>query len=212
MRPNSIGPRVSVTGSLQLANSFYDVNDAGDKREETGASDNQKQWEKSKLEHDPADGDHLQNGGDFAGPIRFHIDFAIKQIKHARADENDGVARDHQDRKPDREVAIIGIGFAPVANAQSDDAAEEQTFVGDRIENDTERAALFVATGDIAIKTVADRSNEEDQDRGESLPLKRLATFDALAIINRHGDKRRNHQDPGNSNFVGRGHGASTQL
>ena len=65
--------------------------------------------------------------------------------------------------------------MAPIADAERDDAAEEQAFVGDRIEDDAEGAALVITPRDIAIESVADRRDEEDEDRGEALPFQRFA-------------------------------------
>ena len=67
--------------------------------------------------------------------MRFHLHVTVEQMQDDSADENNGVARNDENRKPRREVAIIGI-VAPVADAQSDDAAEQQAFVGNRIEDD----------------------------------------------------------------------------
>ena len=159
------------------------------------------------MQHHPADGDHLQNGGDFARPVRFHIHFAVEQIKHDRADEDDGVACDDEDRKPDGEPAVVGIGFTPVADAERDDAAEEQTFIGDRIQDNAQPAPLFVTTRHITIETIANRSDQKDQNGGEALPLERFTVFNALAIIDRHRDKRRDHQNPGDGDLVRGGHG-----
>jgi hypothetical protein len=40
------------------------------------------------------------------------------------------------------------------------------------------------------------------------LPLERLAAFNAFAIVNRHCDESRDHQDPNDGDFVGGRHGA----
>src|SRR5438309_11501434 len=95
------------------------------------------------------------------------------------ADQNDGVASNDENREPRRKSAVIGIDLAPIADAQSDDAAKQQSFVRDRIENCAERAALLVAACDVAIKSVADRRDQKNGDGGETLPFQRCAALNA---------------------------------
>src|SRR5438105_3045245 len=61
--------------------------------------------------------DHLQNGRHFSGPIWFHLNLAIEQIKDDCAHQDDGVTRDDENGKPRREPSIIRINVAPVADA-----------------------------------------------------------------------------------------------
>ncbi len=85
-----------------------------------------------KLQHDPSNRDHLRNSRDFTGPPRSHVHFADEQMQYARADENDGIARDNEDREPGWESAVLRIDIAPITDAQCDDAAQKQSFVGPR--------------------------------------------------------------------------------
>ena len=66
------------------------------------------------------------------------------------------IARDNEDREPGWESAVLRIDIAPITDAQCDDAAQKQSFVGDRIENDSKRTPLIVATRDVSIQSVAD--------------------------------------------------------
>src|SRR5438309_11095840 len=93
------------------------------------------------------------------------------------ADQNDGVASNDENRGPRRKSAVIGIDLAPIADAQSDDAAEQQSFVRDRIENRAQRTPLFVAARDIAIKAVANGCDQKNGDGSETLPFQRRAAL-----------------------------------
>ena len=95
------------------------------------------------------------------------------------------------------------IARAPVADAESNDAAEQESFVGDRIEDHAERAALIIMPRNIAIEAVTDCREKKDSDGGEPLPILRAAFLNALPIINRQGDENWNHQDPDHGNLVG---------
>ena len=85
-----------------------------------------------------------------------------QKIEHCGSDENNGIARNHQDREPNGKTAILWIDFAPVTNAQGDDPAQKQTLIGNRIEDYSERAALIIAAGDITIETITDGGDEEN--------------------------------------------------
>src|SRR5947208_582793 len=91
-----------------------------------------------------------------------------------------GVGARRPSRKPPRKSAVIGIDFAPIADAQRDDAAEQQPLVRNRIENRAECAALFVAARDVSVESVADRCDQKNRDGGEALPLQRRAALNAL--------------------------------
>src|SRR5438552_17442636 len=133
-------------------------------------------------------------------------------MQNNRAYEDDGVPRDHENRKPSREPSVFRINLTPVTDAECENAAQEQTFVRDWIEDHSERTALVVPPGHIAIEPVADGGEQEDHDRGKPLPLEWFAALDALAIINRQGHDHRDHQNPDHGDFVGSRHGKSTIL
>jgi hypothetical protein len=65
----------------------------------------------------------------------------------------------------------------------------------------------MVATRDVSVQAVTQRGDQENSDGSEAFPFQRRAALNALAIINRHRDESRNHQNPNDSDFVGRGHG-----
>jgi len=109
--------RVGVPFSLQLSNAVRNVNNAGNKREKPSTDHDVEQRNKVKLQHHPSNRDHLRNSCDFPGPPRFHLHFAIEQIQHHGANEDDGIARDDKDGEPRREPAVLRINFAPVADA-----------------------------------------------------------------------------------------------
>src|SRR5882724_1097072 len=135
--------------------------------------------------------------------------FAVEQMQYTRADENDGISGDNENGKPGWKSSVLGIDIAPIADAQGDDGAQEQAFIGNRIENRAERAALFVAARDISIESVADGCDQKNRDRGKTLPFEWLAALNALAVIDGHRDEDRNHQDPDHRDFVGSRHNAA---
>src|SRR5438876_9736594 len=126
---------VRMSFGLQLADAIHHVNHAGDQSEKSRDDADEKQRKKTQLEHHPPDSAHLANGRNFTGPIRFDEYLAVQQMQNNRAYEDDSVPRDHENRKPSREPSVFRINLAPVADAQCDNAAQEQTFVGDWIEN-----------------------------------------------------------------------------
>ena len=162
------------------------------------------------MQHYPADRAHLANGGHLAGPIWFHVHFAIKQIQDNCADEDHGITRDDKNRKPCRESSVIGVGFAPIADAEGDDTTQKKSFVRDRIKITAERAALVVSARNITIQPVAHGSENKNSDRRKTLPFERFAAFDALAIIDRHQHKGGDHQNPDNGDLIGGGHDAGS--
>src|SRR5437660_2145038 len=183
--------------SLQLTHAFHHVDDARNKSKNTGDEDNEDERKEVKLQHHPGDSAHLANGCYFSGPTWFYPHFIADEIgQDDGTDQNDGVARDNENEKPCRKSAVIGIDFAPVAYAQGDDAAEQQSLVRNRIENRTERAPLFVAPGDVTVESVADRRDQKSGDRRETLPLRRSGTMDALDIINHKGGVMRSNKSP----------------
>src|SRR6185503_9791157 len=85
--------------------------------------------------------------------------------------------------------------------------AQEQALVRDRIQDDAESALLVVAAGNVAIESIADRRDKKNHDRGVTLPFLGLSAFDALAVIERHEDESRDHQNPDESDLIRRRHG-----
>src|SRR5437899_1382322 len=64
----------------------------------------------------------------------------------------------------------------------------------------------------ITVESVAYCSEDENYDGCEPLPFERLAAFNAFAIVDRHCDESRNHQDPNNGNLVRGSHGARKEI
>ena len=106
--------------------------------------------EVEELEHDPAEGDHLSQGADFAGPMRLDGDPTIDEIKNPNANDDFDVARDDEDEEPHRKTPIL----APVHQGQGDKAGEEESLVGEGIEDGTDEGFLIKAAGDPAIDPV----------------------------------------------------------
>src|SRR5438477_826149 len=120
-----------MSSGLELAHAVHYINDAGDESENSRDSDNENERKKMQLQHDPTDRAHLANGCNFSGPDRFHPHFIADEIvQDPSADQDYRVPRDDKNREPRRKSAVVGIDFAPIANAQGDDAAEQQSLVG----------------------------------------------------------------------------------
>jgi len=188
---------------LQLPDPFDHVNDTGNGGENSRYGYNKPQREKSQLQHDPRDRAHLTNGRNLPCPTRFHLQFvADKIMQDGGAHQNYGVAGNDEDREPNRKFSVIRIALAPISDAQRNDAAQEQTFVGDRVEDGTECAALFVATRNVSVETVARGGEQENDNGGEALPFQRRPALDTLTIIDRQRHEYRNHQNPDNGDLV----------
>src|SRR6266478_1232047 len=110
-------------------------------------------------------------------------------MQYTRADENHGISRDNENWKPGWKSSVLRVDIAPIADAQGNDGAQEQAFIGNRIENCAERAALFVTTSDISIESVADGRDQKNHDGGKTLPFERRAPLNALAVIDSHRDE-----------------------
>src|SRR5205823_14315695 len=99
-------------------------------------------------------------------------------------DQNDHVARYDEDGKPCGKFSVMRVAWAPVVDAERNDASEQQSFVGDRIEDHAKGAALIVASRDVAIEAVTDGREEKDRDGGQALPILRAAFLNAWPTIN----------------------------
>ena len=190
---------------LQLLHASSHVNNPGNESEQSRGGDHINERKEVQLKHDPGNRRHLQDRRHFAGPAWSYLHFPIKNMEHSTADEDDRVPRDDEHRKPGGKSAIIRI-VAPVSDAEGNDAAEEQTFVRDRIENNAEGTALVVTARDITIEPVTDGGEKKNNNRGEALPFERFAALDTLTIIDRHRDEGRNHENPNYSDLVGGRH------
>jgi len=136
----------------------------------------------------------LANGRDFSSPARFHFHFVPdEKVQDDCTDKNDGVSSNNENRKPRGKFSIFRIAFTPVADAQGDDRAEEQTLIGEGIKNHTERAALFVTARDVAVQSIADGGDEKNNDGSEAHPFLRLVALNAFAVIDCHCHERRDH-------------------
>src|ERR1043166_5824874 len=126
------------------------------------------------------------------------------------AHENYRVTCNYEDGKPRGKSSIVGRGFAPVADAQGDDATQKQAFVRNWIEIHSKRAALVVSPRDVSVQSIACGRQNKNDDCGETLPFQGIAALDTLAIVNRHRYKSRDHQDPDDGDLVGRSHNADS--
>ena len=155
-----------VPFGLQLPHAFDHINHSRNRGENSRDGYDEPQGQKAQLQHDPPDRAHLTNCRHLASPARFHLHFVADEImQDGCAHQNDRIACDNENGKPGWEPSILGIHLAPVADAQSNDPAQEQTFVRDRVEDSAECAALFVATRHVSVETVA-RGREQENSNG----------------------------------------------
>src|SRR5438105_3268361 len=133
---SALARSVGLTSGLQLADASDDIDHAGNEGEDSRHHHDEPQWQKSQLQHHPRDRAHLTNSRDLASPTWFNPHFIADEImQDGGADQNDRVAGNDENRKPYRKFSVIGIALAPISNAQGDDTAQEQTLIGDRVEN-----------------------------------------------------------------------------
>ena len=128
-----------------------DVSDAGPEGEDAGDDAGVNGREGDDCEHDPAEGEHLGDGADFAGPVWDDFDLAVVAVENFDAAEDDAVAQDDDGGKPEGEVPA---GRAPIDEGKGDDAGEEEGFVGDGVDVGAEFGALIVAPRDPSIDTI----------------------------------------------------------
>src|SRR5437773_3446953 len=127
---------MGVTFGLQLPDAFDDINHTRNEDEDSRHDHDEPQRQKSQLQHHPRDRAHLTNSRHLARPTWFQPHFVADEImQNSGTDQNYRVARNDENREPYRKFSVIGIALAPIGNAQGDDAAQQQTFVGDRVEN-----------------------------------------------------------------------------
>ena len=70
--------------------------------------------------------------------------------------------RNDEAGEPDRQPGV------PVSHAQGDDSGEQERFVGDRIENGSERSLLVEIASNVAVDGVAERGESEDDQGGNA--------------------------------------------
>src|SRR5262249_50330410 len=160
------------------------------------------QRHKSKLQHQAGNRSDLKKGGDFPGPTRPDANVAFDKPKNNGADDENDIATDDNCRKPNRKFRVIFIAATPTAQTQGENRTQHQAFIGDRIENYTQRAGLFVVTRDVAVDPVTNSGDEESEDRRPSQPLDWLATLDGLPVSDCGDDKYRNQRNPEDRDLV----------
>ena len=125
-----------MTAGLQLPDAFDYIDHTGNEGKDSRHHHDEPQRQKSQLQHHPRNRAHLTNGRDLTRPTGFNPHFVADEImQDGRADQNDRVTGNDENRKPYRKFSVIGIALAPIGNAQGDDTAQEQTLIGDRVEN-----------------------------------------------------------------------------
>src|SRR5207249_11572079 len=110
---------VGVTFRLQLADAFDNIDQPRNEGEDSRNDHDKPQRQKSQLQHHPRDCAHLTNSRDLARPTWFHPHFVADEImQDGRADQNDRVAGNDENREPHWKFSVVGIALAPIGNAQ----------------------------------------------------------------------------------------------
>src|SRR6185312_1978161 len=107
------------------------------------------------LQQDPNDGKHLEDGGHFSSDARANFDFADGRLDDTVTDQYDQIAADDRAGEPKRNAAEVRV----IIEGEQNDAGDEQQFVGKRVEDGAEFAALIVMTRNVAVHAVANGGN-----------------------------------------------------
>ena len=89
---------------------------------------------------------------------------------------------------------------------QKEDCGEEEEFVGQWIKQSAELGLLVILPRHITVETVTEGSQDEAEHAAKTVPF-----ISALLIRQNFEDKKRNHQNPDEGDFVGGGHGVGSR-
>jgi hypothetical protein len=101
---------------------------------------------------------HLENGGGLAERVGRGFERALAPFDHQRAEEDQEVATQDQNREPGRETAE-----SPDAQRQEDNRRVQEDLVGERIEYRPQTGPLAEAAGEVAVQSVAPGGQGEDR-------------------------------------------------
>lgn len=183
----------------ELFHTVPSVEEAGDGGEDAGAEDpDMKEAEvEVPFEQDPADGDHLEEGGKLAGEAGADGDFADDKAHEDGAHAEKEVPANNNAGEPEGNRAEIGR----VVEIEQDDGGDEEEFIGGGVEDGAEFAALVVFAGDVAIHPIQDGGNGEGEHAGQAADF--IAGADVVDDLNH---EEGNEEDAKDGDFIGGGH------
>jgi hypothetical protein len=180
-----------------------DVGDAGPDGEDSCDDAGVNGREGDDFEHDPAEGEHLGDGADFAGPVGNDFDLAVVAVQDFDAAEDDAVAQDDDGGKPEGEVPA---GRAPIDEGEGDDAGEEEGFVSDGVDVGAKGGALVEAAGDPAVDAIGAGGGDKHAKCPPAHGFQRLVDMDGVAIVKSQRGKHGDQTDPCDGDFASEGH------
>ena len=155
-----------------------------------------------ELEHDPTEGEELEDGGDFTGPVRGDADAAVAVPDGPCGEGGEDIAEDDEACEPEGDLVLSG----PWGDAEDDEGREHEKFVSERVEDAAEGGVLVEAAGDPAVEGVAEAGGEEDGHGGEAEWFIRLPCGDAGAVTGGEPCVERDESQPDEGDLRSEGH------
>jgi len=193
---------MGVTVLFELADSLQNVNGSRNKGEQASQDDHNNGLGSvsSEVEHDPGDAKKLKEGTGLAGPVRIDVNFAVEMMNDGDADQNNEVAADDEDGKPD------GQTDGPVSKTQGENGRQHEGFVGYGIEDTSKTGSLIEMPGDEAVDPVAQGSERKGDNGGNPKIDVRAFCLNARPVVDGQSNENRDQENPGDGDFVGGSH------
>ena len=151
------GGRLTDEGEAELK-----VGNSRPSGEDSGENGGVKRREGNPFQHDPAEGDHLSNGADFARPVGFDFNAGLVVVENPEAADDDDVAGDDEDNEPRRQSPAF---WSPRKDGKGGEGEEEEALIRQRIEKGPELRKLIEFASKVAIESVGDGGDDEDGHR-----------------------------------------------
>ena len=185
--------------STELFHTVPYIKEARDGGEEAGAENPDPEQAEIEIpfQKDPADGNHLEEGGEFAGEVGADGDFADDEADKDGAHTKEKIAADDDAREPKGNGTEIRF----IIESEQDDGGDEQKFIGSGVENGAEFALLVVFAGDVAIHAVQNGGD------GKGEQTRKTADFVTGAdVVDSLDHEERDEENAQDGNLVGGGH------
>lgn len=135
--------------------------------------------------------------------MRDDFDASLIVMENPKAAYDDDVAGDNENNEPDGKSPTFGT---PGKDGKGGEGEEKEAFVGEGVEKGPEFGKLIELTGKVAIKSVGNRSDDEDDDGGPAKGFVTNAIFDAQAIVDGDRDEERDTQEAEDGDVSGNVH------
>ena len=188
-----------------LLPAFVDVDHARREGDGCGRHHDGPPWGPWKLEHDPAEGEELQDGGQFPGPVGHDLDAPVTAGDGPCGKGREDIAEDDDGGKPPWDP-VLG---RPRVEVEDDEGRQHEAFVREGVEDSAEPGMLLEAAGDPAVEGIAQPGGEEDPHGGEAVRFLRRPCGDRMAVGNREPRVERDHEDAEDRDSGGEGHVAA---